>query len=60
MFLNAPDAAAKNGIKLGGSEINDEASWNGVWFTLTTTLQNGEVVVKVPASSAVIVKLSGN
>jgi hypothetical protein len=51
MFLSAPNAAAKDGITLGGASLNS-GSWDGKWSPVRGT------TVIVPGTSAAIVKLS--
>ncbi|HTR43514.1 MAG TPA: hypothetical protein VMH87_18025 [Pseudomonadales bacterium] len=69
MALAAPnnDITAKTGATLGGSKIADSGSWDGKWATLdrvgeTTTLglPTGQFSIKIPAASAMIIKLSAN
>jgi len=50
MFLSAPNAAAKDGITLGGAAFHD-GTWSGTWAPLSGT------VVDVPGTSAAIVNL---
>jgi len=52
MRLEAPDIAATDAEKLGGSAIGDDASWNGQWSPVEAT------PFDVPAASAVIVRLA--
>jgi hypothetical protein len=47
------------GETLGGSEIQNDGSWNGKWTTPPTD-KPGIFAVKVPGASAVVIKLSGN
>jgi hypothetical protein len=51
--LTAPnnDVAATAGVTLGGAAIQNDGSWKGKWTPLDSS------VVKVPAASAVVVKL---
>lgn len=49
--------SAKTGMKLGGSAIGNDGSWNGKWKLLMPD-KNGDCIVEVPAASAVIVKLA--
>lgn len=51
------DIAAKTGMTLGGAPINDNGTWNGNWTTLSPA-KEGLISVKVPAGSAMIVRLS--
>jgi len=66
IFLAAPqgDVAATDGVTLGGAKIGNDGAWNGTWTPLETpsikNLENGIFSVKVPAATAVIVKLSPN
>lgn len=58
MFLTANgDAGAKSGITLGGASISNNAPWTGQWTALGS-IANHECTLTVPATSAVIVKLS--
>ena len=59
MFLTAPngDIGAINGVTLGGSPILNDAPWRGQWTALDPAV-NGLCTVTVPASSAVVVKIS--
>lgn len=61
LSLTAPggDIAATSGETLGGGEIKNDGSWAGKWTTLPTN-SLGIFAVKVPAASAVIIKLSAN
>jgi len=60
LFLTAPDGdvAAKSGILLGGSSIDDAANWKGGWTPLAAPAADGTFMTKVPAATAVVVKLS--
>jgi hypothetical protein len=62
MFLTCEshDIAAKDGITLGGSPIEDDASWRGNWTPLQSSSPGGpfSVNVTVPAASVAIVKLT--
>src|SRR5262249_22326996 len=51
------DTRAKAGITLGGGTIVNDRPWNGAWSALVVG-GDGRVSVKVPATSAVVVKLS--
>lgn len=59
MFLTAPDnnVAATNGITLGGAPIVNHAPWRGQWTALDPP-EEGPCIVTVPATSAVILKIS--
>jgi hypothetical protein len=59
MFLTAPggDAAATNGVTLGGAHITNDASWRGTWTALNPGVE-GHYEVTVPAASAAIIKIS--
>lgn len=50
-------AAAKTGVTLGGAEIKANGPWLGKWSPATES-KAGVFVVKVPAVSAAIVKIS--
>jgi hypothetical protein len=60
LFLTAPDGdvAAKSGVLLGGSSIDDAANWRGAWTPLAAPAADGTFMIKVPAAAAVVVKLS--
>lgn len=57
MALVAPngDLTARTGIRLGGAEIVN-ASWDGKWTGLNECA-NAKTEVKIPASSAIVVRL---
>jgi hypothetical protein len=57
IFLTAPggDAAANTGVTLGGAAINADSPWVGKWKPLPAS--HGEYAVKVPATSAAIVRI---
>jgi hypothetical protein len=56
MFLTAPngDAAATNGITLGGAFITNSAPWQGRWLTLHSAANSRCEVIVPPASAAVV------
>jgi hypothetical protein len=58
MSLCAPgnDLSIKEGITLGGSEIRDDATFDGKWSDLPTA--GGNLKIDVPAGSAIVVKLN--
>jgi hypothetical protein len=60
LFLTAPggDVAAKSGELLGGSSIDDAANWRGAWAPLAAPAADGTFMIKVPAATAVVVRLS--
>ena len=60
MFLAAPEAnpTARRGITLGGSAIGDDGTWSGRWAPLVAG-RDGACVVRVPATSAVVVRIPG-
>jgi hypothetical protein len=57
MFLTAPksDSGATDGVTLGNSAISEDGTWYGKWEQLGSSKN---VVVKLPPSSAVVVKLN--
>ena len=59
MFLTAPngDVAATSGVTLGGATITNNAPWEGKWTPLQSS-DAGQCSVKVPAASAVLVKIT--
>jgi hypothetical protein len=59
IFLTAPngDVGATNGITLGGGIITNNAPWHGQWTPLNPAA-TGECAVRVPAASAVVVRIS--
>ncbi len=59
--LAAPggDVAAKEGVTLGGNPIKDDGTWQETWTDLIAPPSNGQVHVKVPACSVVLVRLTG-
>ena len=52
------DVAATTGITLGGASIEKGGTWNGVWRSLPAPGKRGELQIKVPAASAVVVRFS--
>lgn len=60
MDMTAPQSnpTATSGITLGGATINDNGSFHGKWSSLDS-VENGRYVLKVPATSAAIVKIGG-
>lgn len=52
MRLEAPDLAATDGEKLGGSSIGDNASWDGKWSPAEAAQ------IEVPAASAMVIRLA--
>jgi hypothetical protein len=61
MLLTAShnDIADTAGITLGGSEIDNNGRWNGTWNELDPP-GTGLLTVKIPATSAGIIKLTWN
>jgi hypothetical protein len=59
IFLTSPDGdvTAKSGVTLGGASISSDGPWLGKWTPLEPD-KSGHCVVKVPATSAVIVKIA--
>ena len=53
------DVSATSGVTLGGETISGAAPWLGQWTTMGS-LTNGQCVIKVPASSAVVLKISAD
>jgi hypothetical protein len=60
LFLTAPenDVAAKTGITLGGAEIRDDATWQGMWGSLSPPGAEGQFQLKLPPASAALVEIS--
>ena len=60
MFLTAPEGnvASKSGVMLGGAEIQDDASWRGHWTPLAKPSANGQFTLKLPAATAVLIKIT--
>jgi hypothetical protein len=60
MFLTSPDGdvAAKTGVKLGGAEIQDDATWNGKWTQLARPTANGPFIWRLPPTSAALIKIT--
>lgn len=59
LFLTAPngDVTSKTGVTLGGASISNDAPWLGKWTSLVSE-KSGQCAVKVPATSAAIVKIT--
>ena len=55
--LTAPDASAKDGIRLGGESISNTGTWNGEWKELDST-SAGNYDIDIPHASACLIKLS--
>jgi hypothetical protein len=51
------DVAAKEGMILGADSIHHDGSWQEKWTDLGTSVANGEIRVKVPACSVLLVKV---
>jgi Glycosyl hydrolase family 79 C-terminal beta domain len=60
MFLTAPgnNIEAQSGVTLGGASIDSEGNWNGSWTPLPAPTAEGTFKLTVPASTAVVVKLT--
>lgn len=60
MFLTAAngDIAAKTGIRLGGAEIEDNATWNGKWTALSSMNAIGQFTLNLPPASAALVRIT--
>jgi hypothetical protein len=60
--LTAPnnDVAAKDGLTLGADSIHDDGTWQEKWTPLATPPAAGQVDVKVPKTSVLLVKLTGS
>jgi hypothetical protein len=61
MFLSSPngDVGATSGMTFGGGTITNNAPWHGEWTKLKAPA-DGVCSVTVPATSAAVVKLTGN
>jgi len=64
MRLSAPgnDVAASSGQTLGGAEFSIDGHWRGKWTPLKSKNANdgpgGDYIVKIPASSAVVIRFN--
>lgn len=58
--LQAPngDIATKTGLTLGDAAIEKGGTWSGAWHTLPAPAADGSLSIKIPAASAMIVRLS--
>jgi hypothetical protein len=56
LTVSGGDIAAKTGTTLGGAQIKNDGSWSGKWTDLPPA-KNGSLALKIPAASAVIIKL---
>ena len=54
------DVAAKEGVTLGGNPIRHDGSWTEHWGNSTIAPKSGPLNVKVPASSVLLVRLTGS
>jgi hypothetical protein len=52
------DAAALEGLTLGGAPIGGDGAWDGKWTPLPATGRPGAFLIQLPATSAVVVKLT--
>jgi hypothetical protein len=59
MALQSPnhDAAAQNGITLGGKSINADGSWNGGWHDLDVSPSANSLAVEIPPLSATLLRV---
>lgn len=58
MLLTAPAVNSKTGVTLGGNPIKDDGTFVETWTPLPGAPSGGVVHIKVPATSAVLVRLS--
>ncbi len=58
IFLTAPggDISAKNGVTLGGAEIQDDATWRGRWTSLSPARGGETFLLELPAATAALVE----
>lgn len=56
IYLQGPAITAETGVKLGGSDIGDDGQWTGKWENLS--IAKSRLVIKIPAASAAVVRLS--
>jgi hypothetical protein len=58
MSMTAPNGnvSAMDGVTLGGATITNNAPWEGKWTPLQPG-DSGQCSVKVPAASAILVKM---
>jgi hypothetical protein len=58
--LTAPggDVSAKQGLLLGGDSIHDDGAWQEKWTDLGASISAGDIHVKVPACSVLLVKVT--
>jgi len=62
LALAAPNgnAAAKEGVTLGGNPIQVDGTWQEKWTDLAPAPASGQVHVEVPACSVLLVRLTGS
>ncbi len=53
------DESAKDGMTLGGNPIKHDGTWQEQWTDLPPAATPGQVQVKVPATSILLVRLTG-
>ena len=58
IVLTAPAVNTKEGVTLGGNGIKDDGSFVETWAPLPAAPADGTVHIRVPATSAVLVKLT--
>ena len=61
ILLQVPDGnvAVKDGLLLGGAPITKTGEWHGVWQPLSPPVANAPREVRVPAASAVVIRIAG-
>ena len=59
--LTAPnnDVTATANVTMGNSLIDETGNWKGNWTKLSK-IKNNQITIRVPASSAIVLKLSKN
>lgn len=51
------DIARTTGVTLGGGTIKENGTWDGAWTACPPTDNTGRLVIRVPAASAILVRL---
>ena len=54
------DVSAQEGITLGGAGIGQDGNWSGKWVVFARPARPNVLAVKVPAASALVLRVSGH
>jgi hypothetical protein len=51
------DISTISDVTIGGVKISEDGTWNGSWTTIVEKPTNGTATIKIPAATAVVVKM---